>query len=517
MRGWSERVRVGRRRARTAAYPARVSTMSTIAARHGSLDEADLEWLHLLVGDWQVVSDLAFADLVLWLPTKDGDFVAVGQVRPSTAATVHYDDVVGSRVPEGQREQLRRALDERSSQRSREPRWFGSYAVREEAVPVVRKGRAIAVIARQTNLGGARTPSRLELNYVEAADDLLAMMARGEYPMQDTSAGRQRGAPRVGDGLIRLNAEGEVLYASPNALSGFHRLGAMGDLVGRSLIEVTTELLGDDGVVDESMPLVLTGKAPWRADVEARGVALSLRALPLTSDGARVGAVLLCRDVSELRRRERELITKNATIREIHHRVKNNLQTVAALLRLQSRRVSSAEARAALAEAERRVATIALVHETLSQTLDETIPFDDLIGRSLRLAADVATHDGAQVGTRMTGSFGMVLADDATALALVLTELVTNAVEHGFSGSAGGTVQITVERTGDQLRVVVADDGAGMTGEHGEGSGLGTQIVSTLVQNELRGTITWRPRAGGGTEVELRVRLRVRRDPTTVA
>ncbi|GCE76304.1 sensor histidine kinase [Cellulomonas biazotea] len=487
-----------------------MSTLSTLVARHASLDAADLEWLHLLVGDWQVVSDLAFADLVLWLPTSDDDFVAVAQCRPSTGATVHYDDVVGSRAPEGQRPQLRRALEERAAQRSREPRWFGSYAVREEAVPVVRRGRAIAVIARQTNLGGARTPSRLELNYVEAADEVFGMIGRGEFPAADAPTGPRRGAPRVGDGLVRLNSEGEVLYASPNALSCFHRLGALGDLVGRSLVEVTADLVDEQSAtVDESMPLVLMGRAPWRTDVESRGVALSLRAVPLTEHGQRLGAVLLCRDVSELRRRERELITKDATIREIHHRVKNNLQTVAALLRLQSRRMSSPEAREALGEAMRRVATIALVHETLSQTLDESVPFDDLVGRSLRLAADVATA-GASVRTVVKGSFGSVPAEDATALALVLTELVTNAVEHGFDGRESGTVEIVVERDGDDLRVEVADDGAGLPADRGAGTGLGTQIVSTLVTNEMGGTISWGAREGGGTSVVIEARLRRR-------
>ncbi len=493
-----------------------MSTLSDLVARHGPLAAADLEWLHLLVGDWQVVSDLAFADLVLWLPTSDGDFVAVAQCRPSTGATVHYDDVVGSHPPDGQRPQLRRALDEQAPQRSREPRWFGAYAVREEAVPVVREGRPIAVLARQTNLGGARTPSRLELNYVEAADDLLGMVSRGEYPAPDAPTGPRRGAPRVGDGLVRLNGEGEVLYASPNALSCFHRLGVLGDLVGRSLVEVTSDLIEQNATVDESMPLVLMGRAPWRADVEARGVALSMRAVPLTEHGERVGAVLLCRDVSELRRRERELITKDATIREIHHRVKNNLQTVAALLRLQSRRMSSPEARVALGEAMRRVATIALVHETLSQTLDESVPFDDLVGRSLRLAADVATA-GAHVRTKVHGSFGAVPAEDATALALVLTELVTNAVEHGFAGREHGSVDIVVDRDGDALQVEVADDGAGLPAEHGAGTGLGTQIVSTLVRNELGGSIVWCPRDGGGTSVVLQARLRQGRDTATVA
>lgn len=486
-----------------------MSTLSDLATRHAALDAADLEWLHLLVGDWQVISDLAFADLVLWLPTSDGDFIAIAQCRPSTGATVHYDDVVGSRAPDGQRPQLQRSLTEVRAQRSREPRWFGSYAVREEAVPVVREGRAIAVVARQTNLGGARTPSRLELNYVESADELMGMIGRGEFPATNAPTGPRRGAPRVGDGLIRLNSEGEVLYASPNALSCFHRLGALGDLVGRSLIEVTAELVEHKAPVDESMPLVVMGRAPWRTDIESKGVALSLRAVPLTERGQRIGAVLLCRDVSELRRRERELITKDATIREIHHRVKNNLQTVAALLRLQSRRMSNPEAREALDEAMRRVATIALVHETLSQTLDESVPFDDLVGRSLRLAADVASA-GSSVRTVVSGTFGLVPAEDATALALVLTELVTNAVEHGLSAVGGGTVEVTAEREGQALRVVVADDGGGLPESAGAGSGLGTQIVSTLVANELRGSIEWGPREGGGrgTQVVLEAVLR---------
>lgn len=488
-----------------------MSTLSDLIARHGQLPPRDVEWLHLLVGDWQLISDLAFADLVLWLPTPAGGFVAVAQARPSTGATVHYDDVVGSNAPEGLRPQLERAMADVAIQRSREPRWFGTYAVREEAVPVVHDGRALAVVARQTNLGGVRTPSRLELNYVEAADDLVGMLARGEFPSPDSATGPRRGAPRVGDGLIRLNSEGEVLYASPNALSCFHRLGVLGSLVGESLAEVTTGLLEDRSTVDESLPLVVMGRAPWRTDVEARGVCISLRAVPLTERGHRTGAVLLCRDVSELRRRERELLTKEATIREIHHRVKNNLQTVAALLRLQARRMHSPEAKAALEEAMRRVSTIALVHDTLSQALDEAVDFDDLVDRSLRLAADVASGGAVPVRTVREGTFGMVPAEGATALALVLTELVTNAVKHGLVPSGGGTVEVIAERSGGHLRTIVADDGVGVDPERGPMSGLGTQIVETLVRNELRGDIAWSPRDGGGTQVVLEVGLGERR------
>lgn len=486
--------------------------MSELIDRHATVEPTDVDWLHLLVGDWQVISDLAFADLVLWMPTNDQNFVALAHCRPSTGATVHYDDIVGSFIQEGQRGQLEQVLREGQPLRVREPRWLGSFAVREEIVPVSHDGNVIAVLMRQTYLGSGRTPSRLELNYVEAADGLIGMISRGEFPQMDSATGPRRGAPRVGDGLIRMNSEGEVLYASPNALSCFHRLGVLGPLVGESMLEVTADLTEQKAPVDESLPVVMAGRAPWRTELESTRVSISVRALPLTEDGRRMGAVLLCRDVTEVRRRERELITKDATIREIHHRVKNNLQTVSALLRLQARRMNLPEARAALEEAMRRVATIALVHDSLSQTLDEMVEFDEMVGRALRGAADVASAD-TTVHTVSTGAFGRIPADDAAPLALVLTELVTNAVQHGLKGRALGTVYIDAQREARHLTITIADDGVGLPQMDGPGSGLGSQIVRTLIENELQGSIVWRPGESGGTEVVIEIDLREVKTP----
>ncbi|WP_284252667.1 sensor histidine kinase [Litorihabitans aurantiacus] len=480
--------------------------MSDLIATHGSLSASEVDWLHLLVGDWQVISDLAFADLVLWLPDRHGSFVAVAHCRPSTGTTVHYDDVVGRPAPEGQVPSLAAALERREIRRSRVPRWTGAYAVREEAVPVVKDGRAIAVLGRETNLGEARTPGRLEINYIEAADEMCGMISRGEYPSSNAATGRLRGAPRVGDGLVRLNSEGEVLYGSPNAMSCFHRLGVIGEIVGRALAQLIADHVEESETVDEALPLVAMGRAAWRTDIESRGVCLSLRSIPLTAEGERIGAVLLCRDVSELRRREQELITKDATIREIHHRVKNNLQTVAALLRLQARRTESPDARTALEEAMRRVGTIATVHEALSQTIDEIVDFDTVFGRTLRLAVDVASSEST-VRMAREGSFGKLAATEASALAVVLTELVSNAVEHGLAGT-DGTVTVGAERDGRDLTVIVSDDGVGIDpAAKPSGTGLGMQIVRTLVAGELRGSIGWEPNPDGGTRVILRARL----------
>ncbi len=307
--------------------------------------------------------------------------------------------------------------------------------------------KPIAVITRHTNLSEARTPSRQELTFNGCANDLFAMIATGDFPDLGAPSGPRRGAPRASDGLIRLDVDGIVTFASPNALSAFNRMGFAGELEAESLAEVTTGLLHGRLTVDESLPLVVTGRAPWRTDIESRGVTVSLRTIPVRDKGARVGAIVLCRDVTEVRHQERELLTKDATIREIHHRVKNNLQTVASLLRIQARRTHSDVARDALGQAMRRVAAIAVVHDTLSEGLNQSVDFDVVFDRVLLLIAEVASSHNTTVHPTSTGSFGPLPSEYATPLALALTELVTNAVEHGLAGREDGQVEISAKRT----------------------------------------------------------------------
>ncbi|TFI44788.1 sensor histidine kinase, partial [Micrococcus endophyticus] len=165
-------------------------------------------------------------------------------------------------------------------------------------------------------------------------------------------------------------------------------------------------------------------------EVQSRGASLTVRSVPLLGPAGWHGALLLLRDVTELRRQEQRLVSKDATIREIHHRVKNNLQTVGSLLRMQARRTSSPEADRALRQAMRRVDTIALVHQTLSEEIDGQVPVDDLLKRQFRLAVEVS-GDGRPLEAAASGEFGELPSHVTTPLALVLNELAANAVEHG--------------------------------------------------------------------------------------
>ncbi|ASN38910.1 MAG: histidine kinase N-terminal domain-containing protein [Paeniglutamicibacter terrestris] len=464
----------------------------------------DEDWLHLLVGDWQLVADLAFADLVLWFPVPGGTYMALAHVRPSTSHTVFHTDFVGERIRKDLKPLVDAAWQSQDIVRSDAgDTSAGEHSMLIEAVPMVRNGRTLAVLSVHVDLAGTRMPSQMELTYKQCAEDLLRMCTRGLWPDFATPTGSRRGAPRVGDGFIRLDAKAVVQYASPNAVSAYRRLGAAPTLEGKSLSEATMALVKDRRMTDEALPLVVSGKMPWRTEIESMGVTLSLRSIPLRNSKGRYGALVLCRDVSELRRREKELVSKDATIREIHHRVKNNLQTVAALLRMQSRRMKSEEGRQGLDQAMRRVATIAAVHETLSQGLSESVDFDELIDRQFRMIVEIASP-GQHVTTERTGSFGQLPAELATPLSLVINELVTNAVEHGLV-DRDGTVGLDAERRRnaggeDILIVTITDDGVGLpAGPRQEG--LGLQIVRTLVSSELSGNIDWEDRTGPGTRV----------------
>ncbi|KIH99889.1 ATPase [Streptomonospora alba] len=501
--------------------------LSDLIRRYTALKTADLEWFHSLVSDWQLLADLSFADLVLWVRLRDDSgWVAVSQMRPTTGPTAFQDDLVetvlrdGAAEPPGDSAPSRlsgrhtlidRAWDEGRICREGDPDWSGGVPVREETIPVRRDGKLIGVIQRSTNLSSARTPSRLELTYLQSASDLAQMISEGAFPFNDQGPLMVR-SPRVGDGLLRLDQNGEVVYASPNALSAYRRLGLTADLVGARLDRTTLDLAALGDARDESLTWTAGGRVPQEAEVEGRGSTIQLRSIPLVVGGVRIGALVMVRDVTELRRRERELMTKNATIREIHHRVKNNLQTVAALLRLQSRRLGVPEGRAALDEAVRRVGSIAIVHEMLSHTPDEVVDFDDIADRVIEMAAEISSTEGP-VMPRRTGQFGLLSALVATPLSMVLAELVQNAVEHGLRYGPG-SIEVRAHRhdapsgqeeNGGRLVVEVTDDGGGLPPDFDVEStaSLGLQIVRTLITSELGGSLEIKPQERGGTKVAI--------------
>lgn len=474
--------------------------MATLADRIrlvSDLDQDEAEHLRTLCSSWQVLADLSFSDLLLYVPRSRRDhsgaetFVICAQLRPFTSQTLYPQDMVGIEVTQPEQPIVERAYREGRIWAQDDPVLVDGMPIRMDAVPVRYKGRVVAVVSKEGSPGTSRRPGRLEQVYLQAAEHVSTMICDGDFPFPDTPGGEW---PRIGDGLFILDAPGRVSWASPNAVSSLRRLGVEQNIVGNRLDEL--------GVGEAPVRNAMSARTVLDGELSRGDTHVRLRVLPLVDGAAPAGSLVLARDVTELREKERMLSVKDATIREVHHRVKNNLQTIASLLRLQGRRLHSEEARQALSESVVRIRTIALVHETLSEEPSDVAEFADVARRISHMVAEGLTPPDSDIDLKVTGSTGPLDAGVATPLAVIMTELLQNALEHAFPAARSGSITVELSRELSHVVVAVRDDGVGMGEGEENDSNLGLQIVRTLVA-ELKGT--FEVVSAGGTNAEVRI------------
>lgn len=482
-------------------------TMADLIDRHTSLNPDEVSVLNQLTEQWELLADLAFSDLILWVPDTDPNiFWAVAQVRPTTGPTALEDDVVGEDITYNAEHLVTAAYLSGEICSTSDNKLSAGIPVDVHAVPINHQGRTIGILELHMNRMGVRTPGALEDTYLKAAKILMSMVQRGLFP----SPGQKPVpwvSPRVGDGLVYLDDRGTIIYASPNAVSAFRRLGVTDDLLGENIGEIMQRVRADSGQpTDRAVRFHRHTRDTAEEEVEGRRGSVLIRREPLIDEDERFWTILLCRDTTELRSRERQLVTKDATIREIHHRVKNNLQTVSALLRLQARRTESVEAQDALNDAQKRVSAIAVVHEILSQGFETAVPFDEVADRLMTMVRDVNTSRRL-VSTSREGSFGEIPGAVATHLSLVFSEIIQNAIEHGL-GDGEGVVVVRPRREDGQLIVEVSNNGEPLADDFRveNTNSLGLSIVATLVA-DMRGTFTLANGPEGTTVATVKIPL----------
>ncbi len=481
-----------------------MASLVELARGHTQLSRDEVGHLNRLIAEWGMLADFCFSDLLLYVPVEDDRWLVAAQIRPATGQTIYENDWVGSWANDTETPVLSAAFTS-GAVVSGDVQVEGlAEPTTMVAIPVRCGDRPIAVLTREGEPSSVRRQGELERTYNEIFDRFVEMIVAGRFPFPQR-VGDSSAAPRVGDGVIVLNADASVRYVSPNANSALHRVGIQSSAVGMRLAEL--------GFYDGPIRQAYERGLPVIEEFEQGGdLTLLCRCVPIVGGestageietdapaGRIGGAVLLVRDVTELRKRDRLLMSKDATIREIHHRVKNNLQTISSLLRLQARRLTSPEAKAAVSESVRRIRTIALVHESLSREPGDDVTFIEIVRPLLRLAEEGLQSPDRPVQFTVQGDGGRIPASIATPLSVVLTELLQNAVDHGFAeGPGGGRVVVRLTAEESSLRVQVLDDGSGVDRDFDldAATGLGLSIVRTLVTTELNGRIEIRPASG---------------------
>lgn len=469
-----------------------------------ALADEERQLLDRVIVSLPLMADLSRSDLLVYRAVASDRAVVIAHARPHSVSSIHADIQVGVistrrefplvlRVLAGQRESGTASLEHPSGSVLKDV-----WAIRSAV------GAIVAALCIETTAVEAARHHRRSPVFRSALRDLQTMLVRGEITGAESlsSFGEH-------DGIMFVDDKRQIRYVSGVADHLYRKLGHAESLLRHSITSLGTNEISYFAALENGRCVELEtreGQLIWiRKGLPVR----ETQKTGPPSAGEQTpwkGILLTVSDVTDIRRREQELRVKAAMIQEIHHRVKNNLQTVASLLRIQSRRTHSEEAREALTQAMRRVSAIAVVHDTLSEGLTQTVDFDEVFDRVLKLVAEVAAGAGTRAQTRSSGTFGKLPSAYATPLALALTELVTNAVEHGLAGREG-KVEIEAKRSSSRLKVSVRDTGVGLA-EGQVGRGLGTQIVRTLIQGELGGTIDWHTIMGSGTEVTIDIPLR---------
>lgn len=512
-----------------------MSPATDLMALGPPLNTHQVEHLRRLVSWWTLLADLSFSDLLLFLrATKDGSdhFVIADQVRASTGRTLYHDDHVGVLVNGFERPFVAAAFDQGRIQTGEVRLVPTRTQAQVTSIPVVCGGTVVAALSREVTpeFADSLDIGNLERNYLQIFAVLADMVAAGDFPYPGLAIplgkyGHDQDRehdelPRVGDGMLLVDDADEVTFASPNAVNALHRVGVHGDIEGKRLDEI--------GLAEDELSLPRPRSAPVTTELVRHDTAVHVTALPLKHSGnngyqiteqRRLGALLLMRDVTALRQRDQLLRSKDRTIAEIHHRVKNNLQTISSLLRIQARRLSSPEAMHALQESISRIGAIALVHEALSTEADDDVDFCGVAHVLADTMRHSLTSQERPIDFVVRCSVGKVSTDIVTPLAVVLNELLQNAVDHAYpqaweSGEAVtpaigeplGTVEVDIDQpSADQLRLVVRDDGIGLPKDFDvyKSPGLGTSIVRALTTADLGGKLSYNRRQPGPGSVVL--------------
>jgi two-component system, sensor histidine kinase PdtaS len=438
-----------------------------------------------------LTADLSRADIMLLVKQKDAARV-IAQAQPHSIASLYRNTWLGRSLPFDDHPLLAAGLNYgRNGQRQENLLDQGTPVVRQVLPVLSEAGRTIAALQVETNLIAWERQKRRDLPFRRAVEWLQSMELRG-----DLSSGARLGPFGEWDGVLFVDEGYRIRYVSGIANNLYRRLGYLDDLHGKHIGDLNTkdEVLIRDAFRTQQCQehQVVEGNRQWtRKVVPIWSYAPGLwplghkgRARPLLR-----GALVLVHDDTEALEKAVQLEVLSTMIKEVHHRVKNNLQTVASILRMQSRRSTNPDVQLQLTEAVNRVLAVAVIHEFLSRESDQSINIREVCQRIVTQTQRAAVLPDKEITLRIQGPSIYLPSQQATACALVANELLLNAVEHAFEGRDKGTVLLTLADEGNQVVMEVADDGVGLPEETGSdpAASLGLTIVRTLVQGDLKG------------------------------
>lgn len=448
-----------------------------------------------------LTADVSRADMLLCCLLAPDRALVVRHTMPKSTASLYRTDATGRIFTPDEQPLLFRTFRSGSGGHGQKEVLTNGAPVIQDCYAISRDAQqVIAALIFETNMVAYERHRRRNRAFRQAVRWLQDMCLHGL--LEETSTLSRFG---MTDGVYLVDPQFKVVYMNGIAANLFRSVGIVSDLREQSI--GTLEPL-DGEMVEQAFQT----KKPLERRHESQDgriwirKVIPLRMAPVTWQNywqnwynvllradlpeRDVDAVMvLVHNATDAVQKQRELNVKSAIIQEVHHRVKNNLQTIAAILRIQARRCESDEARQQLTDAVNRILSMSVIHEFLSQDEHRPINVREVCQRVVNQVAQVVTNPEQEVEISVVGPNIRLPAGQATPTAMVINELLLNAVEHGIRDDQEGRIQVELRDQGDSVEIIVADNGDGLPPDFDltNGHSLGLQIVHTLVTDDLKG------------------------------
>lgn len=298
-------------------------------------------------------------------------------------------------------------------------------------------------------------------------------------------------AEHMNDAMIRFNQKGVSIYANPKAKKLFLNLYYKDDIVGMSFENLA---FGRYTFQD------VTGKGQIEhTEIKIGQYYLNVRYISIWDESDFEGVILIIRDTTDIKSAEKELILKSTVIEEIHHRVKNNLQTIVSLIGLQANRTRSRQVKQFANNIISRIHSISITHEILAHNGVDSIDIKEMLSKMLISSKNYIVPDELNLDIQLTGDSMTLRSSTATTIAMVVNELIQNCIKHAFIKQKTGRILIKIEKGEIFSKITITDDGVGIQEAHHSGS-MGLRLVYSLVKDKLKGSMEFRE-CSPGTEV----------------
>lgn len=437
--------------------------------KHTNLSKEEIDYIKQISLSLPFLADTEEADVFINCACSGGDSVVVAQAKPQNASSAYRKYIIGMFARRANEPAVDRTLRLGCTTKRMKALSQENVPVIQVTMPIRYKGKTIGVL----------TYERL----ADEREDDPSFHKLFENSEEDAECSAEKYVARTNwrwvvdcleEGMVLIDNKGFVVFRNAVAQQLYQRLGYVEDILGQEYRNISLDKMD-------------MGREERATEVQVGRYSLRLRKIPAPAKG--LSFAIFIEDVTHIKDQERELVLKSVAVQEMHHRVKNNLQTIVSLIRLQVRRTRNIQAYELLEETADRIQTIATTHQLLARNGMDRVSLQDVL-RSIANNAVRTNNPGArEISVSVEGKDYKVNSDLATTVALIVNELVHNSLEHAFAGRAKGNIRIRTRKEMDVYGVVsVEDDGSGF--DNGQPGHLGLNIVKVLVKEKLRGSLS---------------------------